>query len=311
MMTAETNVLGHSKSEARKPWVVVLAGGQGSRLLNLTAAIHGRPIPKQFAVLNGVHSMLQMTVHRALWLTTPERVLVVVNAKDAAVTRNQLRSHPNVQVIRQPFSEGTALGILLPVLMVAREHPDEDVVVLPSDHHFARPICFVHAIESVLGNRQRYDDLVVMGALAQRPSSDLGWVVPLGPARGELTLRGVSEFVEKPATSVAEKLLRAGAVVSTMITVGTARGFETAFRARMPKPTRALKAIVGSHGWNAISAAFLTFGGKSFSRTVLEHLPNLKVVVLPDCGWVDLGTVERVRSVFPVNAWPKLSQSRR
>lgn len=308
MMTAENNVSNHSESEARKPWVVVLAGGQGSRLLKLTAAIHGRPTPKQFAVLNGDHSMLQMTVRRALWLTTPERVLVVVNAKDADVTRDQLRSHPEVRVILQPFSGGTALGILQPVLLVAREHPQDDVVVLPSDHHFARPICFVEAIESVLSNRQRHDDLIVMGAKAQSPSSDFGWVLPVGPARGEQTLRGVGEFIEKPAASVAERLLRAGAVVSTMITIGTARGFEAAFMARMPKPSRALKGVVGSHGHNAIRAAFLTFGGKGFSRTVLEHLPNLKVVVLPDCGWVDLGTAERVRSVFSLDAWSRLSQ---
>jgi len=289
MTIVEANKTSSTESERSKPWVVVLAGGQGTRLNQVTTAIHGTPVPKQFAVLNGVHSMLQTTVRRALWLTTPDRVLVVVNAKDADLTKEQLRDHPQVRMVLEPFSGGTALGVLLPVLMVAREHPDDDLVVMPSDHHFGRPICFVEAIQTVLANTERYDDLVLMVAEAKRPGSDLGWVVPVGPARGELGLRGVSEFVEKPAVAVAEQLMRTGGLVSTMITLGTTRGFEAAFVALMPRVTRALKALIGSHRWNGMKSAFLTFGGKNFSRNILEHLPSLKVVAFPDCDWADSG----------------------
>lgn len=293
----------HSRVEAvsgatLKPWVVVLAGGKGMRLSHLTSLIYGRPLPKQFAVLDGTCSLLQNTLQRALWLTSPDRVLVVVSARYRRLASEQVGAFRGVRLVTQPFSGGTALGMLLPLLMIAKQHDDDDVVFLPSDHHFEHPVRFTQALETVLADRQRGDSVVLLGVEATHPATDFGSILPTTDIRSRDDLSSVTTFAEKPAGKLAKKLMLQGGLVSTFVTVGTVRSFVHAFKAHLPNVTRALSGVVFHNRWNAVVAAFLVFGGLSFSRDVLERLQDLKVFALPDCGWSDLGTPERVFAVF-------------
>ena len=86
----------------RAPWVVVLAGGSGTRLAGLTAGRDGRPVPKQFCSLRGGPSLLVETLGRALALTSPDRVLVVVLAEHERWWRDPLRGLDAANVLVQP-----------------------------------------------------------------------------------------------------------------------------------------------------------------------------------------------------------------
>lgn len=290
-----------SSNQKRLPWVIVLAGGRGTRLSQLTSALNGQPLPKQYARLDGVRTPLQNTVKRALWLTAAERVMVVVSESYRKLAASQLEDFPGVKLVVQPLSGGTALGILLPLAMIERNHADEDVVVMPSDHHFDRPWRFIDAIEAVLNERRRGDALVLLGSATSNPQTDFGWIVPMATAEAGL-LAPVRKFVEKPSKNVALGLMKRGGLLSTFVTIGTARGFMDAFCRTLPKATNALRGSVKLGRWNALRFAFVTFGGINFSRSVLERLPDLLVATLPDCGWADLGTAERVRAVFGTHA---------
>jgi mannose-1-phosphate guanylyltransferase len=67
-----------------RPYVVVLAGGEGNRLASLTRALYGHDLPKQFAVLSGERSLLQTTLERAALLTSLDRISVVASARPPA-----------------------------------------------------------------------------------------------------------------------------------------------------------------------------------------------------------------------------------
>ena len=54
-----------SDTLGRGPWTIVLAGGDGVRLRELTRALHGEALPKQFAIIHRGRSLLQATVARA------------------------------------------------------------------------------------------------------------------------------------------------------------------------------------------------------------------------------------------------------
>ena len=43
---------------SRDLWTIVLAGGEGVRLRELTRALHGEELPKQFALIHGGRSLL-------------------------------------------------------------------------------------------------------------------------------------------------------------------------------------------------------------------------------------------------------------
>src|SRR5262245_4356187 len=78
----------------KRPYVVILAGGEGQRLSPLTRALYRTDLPKQFAVLAGERSLLRTTIEHAAALTTLERISVIVTAHHEPIARAQLTSTP-------------------------------------------------------------------------------------------------------------------------------------------------------------------------------------------------------------------------
>ena len=107
-----------SASPARHLWTVVLAGGDGVRLRQLTRALHGEERPKQFAMIHGGRSLLQATVARAARWSAPEHIVVVVAEERESLARMQLREYGGVDVVAQPTNRGTGPGLLLPLSRV-------------------------------------------------------------------------------------------------------------------------------------------------------------------------------------------------
>jgi len=59
-------------------WVVVLAGGDGTRLRGFTRQVLGTDRPKQFCRIIGTRSMLRHTWDRAARLVPPERIVTII-----------------------------------------------------------------------------------------------------------------------------------------------------------------------------------------------------------------------------------------
>jgi mannose-1-phosphate guanylyltransferase len=95
-------------------WTIILAGGEGVRLRQLTRALHGEECPKQFAMIHGGRSLLQWTVARALRWSEPEHIVVVVAAERAAQARRQLMGQGPVDVVAQPSNRVRALAFSCP-----------------------------------------------------------------------------------------------------------------------------------------------------------------------------------------------------
>ncbi len=184
---------------ARRPHVVVLAGGEGTRLASLTRALYGVDLPKQFAVLDGDRSLLQATIDRALALTTAERISVVVSAHHEATARAQLARTPGVELVVQPRNLDTAPGLLLPLVRILVRAPHAHVVFLPSDHYVrdAEPLleALRDSAEPGLAGR-----ITLIGVAPTEPEIEYGWI-----ERGSRLARtgafAVRGFHEKPAAS--------------------------------------------------------------------------------------------------------------
>jgi mannose-1-phosphate guanylyltransferase len=80
-------------------WTLVLAGGDGTRLQELTREVTGAPIPKQHCRLLGARSLLEASLDRARHVTPTRRILIVVNSNHLAVGRDQLDSVPVENVL--------------------------------------------------------------------------------------------------------------------------------------------------------------------------------------------------------------------
>src|SRR5882672_10237347 len=119
----------------RRTFAIVLAGGDGTRLSGLTTTRAGVRVPKQFCSLAGGPTLLRQTVERAAALVPRAQILAVVSEGHRQWWRDELADLPPENVLVQPANRGTAAGILVGALAIARRAPGARLLVLPSDHY--------------------------------------------------------------------------------------------------------------------------------------------------------------------------------
>ena len=300
-------------------WSIILAAGEGKRLGQVTRMLYGSAIPKQFAVLDGERTLLQSTLDRMLEIVPPERTVVVIPGERRALAESQLAAYAGIHLIDQPANLGTGPGVLLALAEVRVRAPRAHVVITPSDHHFDAPERLAAAIEAAVALARRDPErLILVGADADRPATDLGWIVPAGDdavTRGDLAT--VAGFVEKPPEARADELLRAGALWNTLIMVGSMTGFWRHAERHLPRQAaffdeyvRALAAGASpAEAADLLARLYRVIPAADFSRAVLEKARSLAVVRLHGGGWSDCGTPERLLESLGSVARPLLKSA--
>jgi mannose-1-phosphate guanylyltransferase len=275
-------------------WTIVLAGGEGVRLRQLTRALHGEELPKQFALIHGGTSLLQATVTRARRWSAAERIVVVVASEREALARMQLRNHGPVHLAVQPCNRGTGPGLLLPLSHLLAMDPLAHVVVLPSDHYVRDEAPFEQSVQAAVAASE--EQVALVGAVPDHAETQYGWMVR--GVRPDVPGHVVDCFCEKPAPSVAEQLLRDGALWNTFVMAGSVQRFWSLACQHLPQQASRfaayLEALNGPDERMALHALYARMPVADFSRDVLERAHDLRLVALRSCGWSDWGTPERV-----------------
>jgi len=287
-----------------RPWSLVLAAGEGSRLRSMTTDARGVTVPKQFCSLLGGPSLLRLALSRAAQVSPWARITAVVAQQHEPWWKAELGVLPSSNVFVQSRNRGTALGVLMPLLRIMVRDPSAHLVVLPSDHFVADEGILSHSINFALAEVERRPEFtVLLGIVPDEPDPQFGWIVPAdGDAYGP---RNVARFVEKPPLTVAQQLMQQGAVWNSFILVATAATVLGLFERKLPVVTETLRtAMRRSAPTDALTHAYAEIDSFDFCRDVIEGLePLLRVLPVPHCGWSDLGTPDRVenclRSVPP------------
>jgi len=269
-------------------WAIILAAGDGTRLRSLVRLLHGDERPKQFATIIGERSLLQTTIERTTRIAPPWRTVVVVSTEYAALARKQLGVWSAVRVLVQPRNRGTAAGILLPLAWIRARDPHARVAIFPSDHHVADPVPFVSAVRTALAA----EGITLLGISGDRADTGLGWIEPERSAKFAVT--AVARFVEKPHRTVAQALLRRGALWNAFVIAASIPELWALAEASLPTLTAALDALGTLTDEAALQRLYETLAPSDFSRVVLERAPDLSVIRVDGSGWADWGTPERI-----------------
>jgi mannose-1-phosphate guanylyltransferase len=295
-------------------WGLVLAAGDGTRLAALTVDREGRPVPKQFCALAGEATLLEQTFER-IGRVVPSRRIVTVVAE--AHRRHWERAFARLQpenVVVQPENRGTAAGILLPLLAILERDPEARVVMTPSDHYVADERALQGAIAEALSALERpLDKVLLLGVSPDAADGEYGWIVPRGGRAAEPY--PVERFVEKPGAQQAEELARDGGLWNSFILVARARTLLELYRQRRPELVDRLagvQALARDERAAALCELYRSLPVADFSRDLLQGAERrLALVVVPPCGWSDLGTPERLRRVARRPPPPSIVRSRR
>ena len=285
-------------------WAVILAGGDGKRLLPLTRIISGDDRPKQFCPIDG-ETLLERTRKRIAGTISPRQTLLLLTADHESFYKSQIKDVPESLRVVQPYNRGTAPAIIYALLRLRRINSRMTVAFFPSDHHFSNDSAFLDSVEHAFETVESQPKLVaLLGIAPDNPEADYGWIEPGRPLPGNSGgLRYVRQFWEKPSSSVARSLMRNGCLWNSFVMVGRVEAFLGMVAAALPELLQRFEsarlALGTAAEMEAVGKVYKDIAPANFSKEVLAVRPDdLTVLRLENAGWSDLGDPARVRAVL-------------
>ena len=297
---------GRARSSANeKCWAVILAGGDGSRLLPLTRLLTGDERPKQFCPIGGDETLLERTSRRVALSIAAQNTAVVVTETHEPFYRSALNHLSPENLVIQAENKGTAMAILYSLLRIDKIAPNATAAFFPSDHYFSDDERFMSHVEAAFDAIEARPELVILlGITPDGPEEQYGWIEP-GPSlheNGSDSFYQVKQFWEKPSRQVAQGLMDKGCLWNSFVMIGRVQALLTMIRQAIPDVYRRF-IPVGELGLLAeqeiARQLYCSMASVNFSQTVLANRPeNLSVFPVSGVEWSDLGEPSRVLSTF-------------
>jgi mannose-1-phosphate guanylyltransferase len=173
------------------------------------------------------------------------------------------------------------------------------VALFPSDHFILDEERFMASVQRAVAETQGFPhELTLLGMTPDGVEEGYGWIEPAGEERGRAS-RAVRRFWEKPSLPWAQAILARGALWNTF--VGVARAATVWEMTRQTAPelydsfTVLRRALAHRHTAQVTEDVYRLLRPVSFSTEVCERLPTrLRVLPVPEVGWSDWGSVERI-----------------
>jgi mannose-1-phosphate guanylyltransferase len=202
-----------SKSDIKKRFVVIMAGGRGERFWPLSR----EKMPKQLLALLGKKSFLQEAVERVLPLVPAKNVFVITNEAQLPEVRKQLPKIPKANLIAEPVGRDTCAAVTLGAALVGARSTMGVMAVLPADHVIPDPKKFQQILGDAFDLASRGQAIVTIGIKATEPATGYGYIrvgnelpAPDGVKKYKTTFFKAEQFVEKPNFERAIEYMNSG-----------------------------------------------------------------------------------------------------
>ena len=275
--------------------IVILAGGQGSRLWPLSQKSHPKPLLR----LGGAYSLLQKTLLRFLGTYEASSIVVVTGEESAFFVQEQcyeVDPLKNISVLSESVSRSTAPALALALRFLEEEKgmdPLEPVLIVPSDGLIFPLDNFLEAI-SLSQRRAKEGFIVLFGVVPTKVETSYGYI-SLGVAEGGFFAK--NKFIEKPTKDIAEKLIAEGNVLwNTGHLLLTAKTFWEEMTFYSPEIKR-----VKHLSWERANEELSALPNVSIDYALLEKSQKVIACNMP-VTWSDLGTWDRLYEAFEKDA---------
>ena len=267
-------------------WVVVLAGGVGSRFWPLSTPER----PKQLLPLVGDAPLLVEAVSRLRELADARHTLILTNASLVEPIAKMLPDLPRENIVGEPKPSGSAAALTWAAKLIAERDGDDAVMIsVHADWAIGDPRGFRAVLDRAAVAAETQHHLVTVGVVPTRPDPGFGYIQPADELSSGV--RRVARFVEKPDRARAEQMCREGYLWNSGIFVWRVGDFLDEVRAHTPEVAPALE----QHA-DDITRFFGAVKPIAVDHGVLERSSRI-LVIRGDFGWDDVGTWGALRRV--------------
>ena len=230
---------------------VILAGGSGTRFWPRSRKARA----KQVLALDGKRTMIQQTVDRLSPLVDPVEVWIITNSLLDDLIAEQLPEVPREHILSEPAARNTAPACALAAFLLEKTEPETVIGIFPSDHVVKNKARFAEVIRTGVALAASGDKIVVLGVPPTRAETGYGYIelgARVEPSRtpdGEIAVRRVKRFTEKPNAALAEQFVASGNYAwNGGIFLWSARTLANAIREYCPAMAPLLERIAEARG---------------------------------------------------------------
>jgi mannose-1-phosphate guanylyltransferase len=275
-------------------WVVILAGGIGSRFW--PASTHARP--KQLLPLGSEQPLIVDTVERARALVPDARLRILAGRHLAEPFRAVLDDLSDSAYWVEPKARGTCPALAWASWQVRRCDPEAVMVSLHADHRVHSLTDFQRTIHAAAEIARSEDVLVCVGAVPDRVETGFGHL-ERGESlstSGKITAHRMKAFHEKPDSETAQRYVREGHLWNTGIFVWKVSTFLSELAEHAPEVSEYLTLLD-----EGVDAFFEAVPVCVVDRAVMENSGRVAMVEAL-FSWDDVGSWEALSRSKPSDA---------
>lgn len=294
---------------------VIFAGGVGTRLWPLSR----KKSPKQFEPIVGSKSTLQLAVERLLPEFKAEDIYISTGASYIDLVAKQLPILSKENIIGEPSKKDNGPAVAYMMGHLAKQFPNEPVIILWSDHLVRQEKKFKQIIEAS-GKLIEKDPkkIVFIGQKPRFASENLGWI-ECGQeiiANDNVSFLQFVGFKYKPNKELAVTYFSNGKYCWNLgYFVSTPSFIYSLFKESAPEIYNLCENILATLGTAEYQTRFTEYYGKmpeaNFDNAVLEKLnKDCAIVVTEDIGWSDVGAWEALKEALEEERQDNITKGR-
>jgi mannose-1-phosphate guanylyltransferase len=282
---------------------IIFAGGVGTRLWPLSR----KKSPKQFEKVVGDKSTLQLAAERLQPDFSWDDIYVSTGKQYVPIVQEQLGKMPPRNVIGEPMVRDVGPAVGLMTALLAKESPNEPMVILWSDHLVKNDALFrkiLREADKIVAEHQ--DKIVFVSQKPRFASENLGWISYGKEVKSSENIHFHSfvDFQYRPDAATAEKYFKSGHHAWNLGYFVTTPAFLwKQYETFAPNLAAGLSQIAAAWGTDkfeeTIEAIYPTLEKISFDNAILEKLnPSDALVVSENIEWSDIGSWEALKEAL-------------
>ena len=286
-------------AKAGGPWLMVLAGGSGTRLWPRSRARR----PKQFLQMAGEEPLLVTTLRRFQGWIPSERMVILTTRSLEADTVAMTKAFPGLRVLAEPESRNTGPSLVMAMEWIRAQDASATCMSVHADHWITEVPEYISVMKGAVAAAEKTGALCTVGIQPHRPETGYGYI-----RTGEQLVPGVfrvDRFVEKPSREVADTMVQSSEYLwNSGMFVWTAEAFfreleasDRSFIDAFAPYREALKK--GSGEKEAKEKSFFAAPAISIDYALLEKSRNVIVVPGSTFSWNDVGSFVSLEEVYP------------